>query len=385
MAYLCGKWRWHDIVPCSSPVNTYRRFKISFKFDGLSCIGFQSVEHYDGTRSIVYMKDDTTNYAVVNSSYDNISEMWVFTFYRGHEVDFGAIPQEIDDDFYNFFVANADPLDTIADKLQYIAENEQRVYDKGYQVGNDAGYDEGLEVGYEDGFGKGKAEGYQEGLVSSEAYEKGKQAEYDAFWDAYQLNGNRGIYEAAFAGQGWNDKTFNPKYPIVVTGSSWNMFYSCNVKDGYEILKNVDFSKCTVLSSAFAQCHMKHLGTIDCRNVKSVYNLFYHAKSLQTIDKIIVKVENTFSSLFDNTPLLENVTFEGEIGNDLVMAGTYSGTKWGDKLTRASIESIVTHLSDNVSGKTLTLSKTATENAFPDWNDWGALVMAHPNWTLELV
>lgn len=216
-------------------------------------------------------------------------------------------------------------------------------------------------------------------------YNAGKQAEHDAFWDVYQVNGNRGIYEAAFAGLGWNDKTFNPKYPIVVTGSSWNMFYSCNVKDGYEHLKNMDFSKCTLLSNTFAQCHMKHLGTIDCRNVKSVSNVFYHARSLQTIDKIIVKVENTFSSLFDNTPLLENVTFEGEIGNNLVMAGTYSGTKWGEKLTRASIESIINHLSDTASGKTLTLSKTATENAFPDWNDWGALVMAHQNWEIKLV
>lgn len=219
-------------------------------------------------------------------------------------------------------------------------------------------------------------------------FEAGKQAEYDAFWDKYQLNGNRDVYEAAFAGLGWNDETFNPKYPIVVTGSSWNMFYACRVKDGYEILKNVDFSKCTLLSSTFAQCHMKHLGTIDCRNVKPVYNLFYHARSLQTIDKIIVKVENTFIDLFDNTQFLENVTFEGEIGNNLVMAGTYSGTKWGEKLTRASIENIINHLSDNVSGKTLTLSQTAVNNAFPDTvnnADWGALVMAHQNWIISLV
>ena len=215
---------------------------------------------------------------------------------------------------------------TIAEKLTTIAENRQKIYNKGVT--------------------------------------DGKQAEYDAFWDAYQLNGNRSSYEAAFAGQGWNDKTFNPKYPIVVTGSSWNMFYSCNVKDGYEHLKNMDFSKCTLLSNTFAQCHMKHLGTIDCRNVKSVSQVFYHARNLQTIDKIIVKVENTFSSLFDNIPTLENVTFEGEIGNNLVMAGTYSGTKWGEKLTRASIESIITHLSDSASGKTLTLSKAAVDEAF---------------------
>ena len=205
---------------------------------------------------------------------------------------------------------------TGAEKLTQIAENEQRVFDAG------------------------------------------KQAEYDAFWDAYQLNGNRGVYEAAFAGQGWNDETFNPKYPIVVTGSSWNMFYSCNVKDGYDILKNMDFSKCTMLSSTFAQCHMKHLGTIDCRNVKSVSNLFYHARSLQTIDKIIVDADNTFSSLFDNTLSLENVAFDGEIGNNLVMAGTYSGQKWGDKLTHDSLMSIINALSSSVSGKTLTIGST---------------------------
>ena len=60
----------------------------------------------------------------------------------------------------------------------------------------------------------------------------------------------------------------------------------------------------------------------------------------------------------------------------------------GRKLTRASIENIINHLSDNVSGKTLTLSKTAVNNAFPDTGnnaDWGALVMAHQNWIISLV
>lgn len=255
---------------------------------------------------------------------------------------------------------------TIAEKLTTIAENRQKIYNKGVT--------------------------------------DGKQAEYDAFWDAYQLNGNRGVYEAAFAGQGWNDETFNPKYPIVVTGSSWNMFYSCNVKDGYEILKNMDFSKCTLLGSTFAQCHMKHLGTIDCRNVKSVSNLFYHARNLQTIDKIIVNADNTFSSLFDNTLSLKNVAFDGEIGNNLVMAGTYSGQKWGDKLTRVSIESIMNHLSDNSGGnsvKTLTLSKTAVDREFEgisaadfttivpgssslDWFDLD-ISARMKNWTITLV
>ena len=41
-----------------------------------------------------------------------------------------------------------------------------------------------------------------------EVYAAGKQAEYDAFWDAYQSNGERASYENAFSGRGWNDITF---------------------------------------------------------------------------------------------------------------------------------------------------------------------------------
>lgn len=47
------------------------------------------------------------------------------------------------------------------------------------------------------------------------AYEAGRQAEYDRFWDAYQDNGKRNQYVYAFAQVGWTDSTYAPKYPIV--------------------------------------------------------------------------------------------------------------------------------------------------------------------------
>ena len=46
----------------------------------------------------------------------------------------------------------------------------------------------------------------------------GRQAEYDEFWDAFQQNGNRTDYHFGFAGKGWRDETFKPKYDIVVRG-----------------------------------------------------------------------------------------------------------------------------------------------------------------------
>ena len=79
---------------------------------------------------------------------------------------------------------------SIAEKLTAIAENEQRVYDAGYMHGNNDGY-----------------------LLGEEA---GKKSEYDAFWDAFQLDGERTNYSYAFSGSGWHSETFKPKYKILL-------------------------------------------------------------------------------------------------------------------------------------------------------------------------
>lgn len=84
---------------------------------------------------------------------------------------------------------------SVSEKLQQIAENEQRVYDAGYQ--------------------KGKAEGGDTEQAYEQGVEAGKQAEYDRFWNTYQNNGNRDHYVYAFSWIGWNDDCYNPKYPII--------------------------------------------------------------------------------------------------------------------------------------------------------------------------
>jgi hypothetical protein len=103
-----------------------------------------------------------------------------------------------------------------------------------------------------------------------------------------------------------------------------------------------------------------------------------------------VSEATVFLNSFDCSRL-ENITFEGVIGSDIDF-------KLSTKLTEASIRSIIEHLSDTASGKTLTLSKVAVDNAFVFYWDggrvpgsdetnpfWPQLRDSKPNWTITLV
>ena len=85
---------------------------------------------------------------------------------------------------------------SIAEKLTTIAENEQKVFEAGYNEGKQEGYGEGQLDGYNDG--------YDTGVID------GRQAEYDAFWDIYQVNGARTDHQNAFGNFYWNKDTFKP-------------------------------------------------------------------------------------------------------------------------------------------------------------------------------
>ena len=129
---------------------------------------------------------------------------------------------------------------------------------------------------------------------------------------------------------------------------------------------------------------------------------FAHVRNLETIDKIIVNKNHTFTGAFTFNLYLREVRFEGEIGNDLELAGKYSGKPWGENLSKASITNIIEHLSDEVSEKKLTLSKTAVDREFyftteiegnlieivgsaDDNPYWHPLIATKPNWTITLV
>lgn len=213
----------------------------------------------------------------------------------------------------------------------------------------------------------------------------GKQEEYDAFWDAKQPSkGAPTTMNGDFGGH-WTVETFNPKYDIVPI-SCPNLFFGNYLKiDLVEHLKSIgrrlDFSQCGNQNSAFYMANFTRIGTASA--LGGYYNVFMDCKNLVTIDEWgdaqgREMTGGGMTSTFSGCTALESIKIKGKFANDIYF-------HWSTKLKRASIESIVAALSDNVSGKKLQLSKTAVENAFPVSDDWSALVMAHQNWTITLL
>lgn len=232
---------------------------------------------------------------------------------------------------------------SIAEKLQTIAENEQRVYDAG------------------------------------------KKAEYDAFWDKYQENGNKNVYAYAFSGVSWNDETFKPKYDIKPIATD-NMFSSTGITDLVALLEklgiSIDFSNS--VSASYIVQNSSTLTTFpvfDARKRTTLQYFILGCDKLRSVEKVILKDDGTqtFSQYsFWNLPELEEIRFEGVIGQSGI------DLKESKKLSKASIESIINHLSTTTSGLTVTLSKTAKEAAFTA-DEWAALIATRTNWTISLV
>lgn len=228
---------------------------------------------------------------------------------------------------------------SIADRLIAIAENQQKVYDAGYN--------------------KGKSEG-------------GGGSFYDDFWDVFQDYGSRTNYYMTFqAGtmypNGYWDSskgTYNPKYTIKCSSGDYA---------AQKIYSNNAGIKSTMVD-------------IDCSQATKMTQTFYDCPYLTDIPKLILNENIVYSNTFGKTPNLQNITIEGAIGNNIDFTSS-------TKLSKASIISIINHLSSTApkeSGKTLTLSKTAVntafgidvddESTFPEGSEYYNLRHSKDNW-----
>jgi hypothetical protein len=240
-----------------------------------------------------------------------------------------------------------------------IAENEQKVFDAGYEKGKAEGggsYDEGYNVGYEEGHNEGYADGHFDG----------KQAERDAFWDALQDNGNRDTYQYAFANLtlGWTDEIYNPKYPIICSSTIY------------------------AASNTFYQSSLTDIRVpVTLRNTRADYT-FGNAKNLKRIPSLTLENVSRYVGTFQKCEALETLIVYGTIDID--------GFNVGDckKLSRDSIGSIVDALSTETSGLTCTLSLDAVNKAFETSEgandgstsaDWIALDESKDNWAISLI
>lgn len=165
-----------------------------------------------------------------------------------------------------------------------------------------------------------------------EVYEAGKQAEYDAFWDGYQQNGNRTNYKFLFQYGGWNIYTFKPKYDMQPT-DAMQMFYWFNddtdgnlTVDLVEVLNGLgvtlDFSKAVTMSYCFQNSKISHLGVIDASNCTGLTATFCNMYWLNKIDKVIVHENLTYNSAVFSNCYATDITFEGVIGNTITFANS---------------------------------------------------------------
>lgn len=228
----------------------------------------------------------------------------------------------------------------------------------------------------------------------AEVYEKGKQAEYDRFWDSFQKNGTQQKYQFAFGSTAWNDENFKPKYDLDKVDNLYFSFRQTGIVNLEECINKAgikwDTSKVRAgyLGYTFAECeYLQVLPEITVIEGGRLGWTFYGSRALVTIRKIkLLSDDCTFVDTFTNCIALENIVFEGVISNDIAFTKS-------TKLTKASIENIFSCLSDTTSGSTLTISKTAVNNAFETseetadgstGTEWLNLVATKPNWTISL-
>lgn len=222
-----------------------------------------------------------------------------------------------------------------------------------------------------------------EGGDTDAAFEAGRKAEYDAFWDSFFANTDDFAWR--FAGKGWDDYTFNPDRDIIFTHMAANYCFASNtITDLEAIFKRnnvvLDTSRSQRLDYLFSYSSLLICvpEIVIGNNCTFVYHMFRECKALRTIRKLTFP-DKTFNviGVFENCLALEEITIGGTIGcNGLDL-------HWSTKLNKASITSFINALSATTSGFTITFSKTAVEAAFTDV-EWTALESTKPNWTIAL-
>ena len=215
-----------------------------------------------------------------------------------------------------------------------------------------------------------------------DVYTYGKDKEYERFWASYQLGGSRTDYKCAFAGCCWTNDTLKPKYTIRPLNAA-NMFYYCGTRDNWIDFSQLDtdFSECTGMTSTFQNAYMRNIN-IDLSSVTSLWYTF-QCNDGGHLDNITIKITDkcqSFNYAFANMPYLSTLKFTP----DSTIAGSGINLAQSIYLSRDSIISIIAALSDNTTGKSITFSRTAVNNAFPNSDEWGYYVGLKANWTIAL-
>ena len=216
----------------------------------------------------------------------------------------------------------------VAEQLQAIYNNEPKIYDEG----------------------------------KTEGIEQGKQAEYDAFWDALQNYGKR--TESRYLFFGTSFVHIDPKY--FISASNADSIFCMSSKLETVNWDKFDLSASQSLYNAFGFCEKlkridTDLGTASNVTGATVLNsIFRECSKLEYVKKIKSYYQAVWKNSFDYCYELVHITFDGVIGQSGL------NLQWSTKLSKASIESVISAL-DLAEGRpetTVTLSLVAVNKAF---------------------
>ncbi len=159
----------------------------------------------------------------------------------------------------------------------------------------------------------------------------------DAFWDAYQQNGNRVNYYQRFMHDGWNDETFQPKYAITCRDSST--------------------SGCSV----FYNARMTTIPVPVIVSGVSAKEMFSQCTKLETISRLVMDNVTETSGMFTGCARLRELNVEGRISTNLSLAAA-------ENLSEESAEKVVLCLRDmsGIGERTLTLHNAVGNRMSPD-------------------
>jgi hypothetical protein len=222
----------------------------------------------------------------------------------------------------------------------------------------------------------------------------GGKSYYDEFWDLYQENGNRKDYTNCFSGVGWNNNTFKPKYDIVAKIPIRMFAYSGIEGNLVQLLKDLGITMTVDIGQGRQGVWMlqgskiTHFPDIIMGDAYSYADLLRDGSFLTDVRLLDIRSDRGFgNNCFYGCTALKNITFEGNIGQDIYL-------QYSPSLSKASIESLINALWSGATGKTATLKKKAVDTEFETAEgladgstsaEWTTLIATKSNWTISLV
>ena len=278
-----------------------------------------------------------------------------------------------------------DFLKSLADKFRLKLDTTAKINPQDFESKID-------EVG-ESGYNNGWIGGANEGFV------QGEQEAYDTFWDNYQSNGSRTIYEYAFAREGWNNETFKPKYNLTVNlRDCSNMFSYSRITGSLKTILNNRGVSMTFYNSTdtygprymFVGTKFTELPELDfssAHGTQALASTFSGSTLIETIEKIILPTDCTGygTNTFYACQALQNINFEGTIKYSLDFSDC--------PLSADSMKNIFDHLDINPApdARTITIKQVVKNNYIAkygetEWNNNVALYTGSlPGWSFTLI